>query len=92
MLVSLWLAISLALARRDGRVLKLYWPVALPFAAGLIDLLENTGISILLIQYPQRLDGLATLTGDLTTAKHLLYAASLLATVVEWGLALLRRG
>ena len=79
LLVSLWLATGIALAQRDRATLWRAWLTLLPVAAGLSDLLENTGISILLMRYPQRLDTLAALTGDLTTLKHLLYVASLLA-------------
>jgi len=75
-LVSLWLATGIALAQRATGVRAAL--TLLPIAAGLSDLLENTGISILLVRYPERLDTLAALSGDATTAKHLLYTASLL--------------
>jgi len=72
-LVSLWLASGIALAQRTRA-----WWTLLPIAAGLCDVLENVLISSLLVRYPERLDTLAALSGDVTTAKHLLYAVSLL--------------
>jgi hypothetical protein len=77
-LVSLWLSAGIALAQRHGATAPRAWLTLLPVAAGLSDLLENTGISILLVRYPERLDMLAGLTGDVTTVKHVLYTASLL--------------
>jgi len=77
-LVSLWLATGIALTQRRHGTNRRAALTLLPIAAGLSDLLENTFISILLVRYPQRLDALAALNGDVTTVKHLLYAASLL--------------
>jgi len=78
LLVSLWLATGIALLQRRRAAAPRAWLTLLPIAAGLSDLLENIGISILLARYPERLDTLADLTGDVTTVKHVLYTASLL--------------
>lgn len=76
-LVSLWLATGIALAQRAAA--RRYPALTLlPIAAGLTDFLENALITILLVRYPQRLDYVATVSGDVTTTKHVLYAASLL--------------
>jgi hypothetical protein len=86
MLVSLWLAITVALALRRlgtsdrGRA----WLMLIPLAAGLSDYVENSAISILLAHYPERFDNLTSIAGYATTLKHMLYALSLVTALLLW--------
>lgn len=93
LLVSLWLAITVALAlRRLGTSGRLATGLTLlPLAAGLSDYVENSGISILLASYPQRLDVLAGVLGYVTSIKHVLYALSVAAAALLWLCVLARR-
>lgn len=47
-----------------------------PFLALVADILENSGIAILLVTYPTRLEGLAAVVGTVTTTKWLFVALS----------------
>lgn len=91
-LVSLWLAIGIALATRKANLARtgLAYLDLLPVAAGSVDLLENSGISLLLMQYPNRLDLIANVTGYLTTLKHGLYTASIATLLLVWVMAVAR--
>ncbi len=53
-----------------------------PFLIFLADLAENTGIVLLLYNYPERLNTLATITGFLTTLKWSLVAAVVVLILV----------
>ena len=92
MLVSLWLAITLALALRRlgtsgrGRARLML----IPLAAGLSDYVENSAISILLAQYPERFDILANVAGYATALKHTLYTLSVVIAIL-FGLSALAR-
>lgn len=90
LLVSLWLAtgIGLALRRVNLSWRGLAYLNLLPLAAGITDLFENSGISLLLVHYPDRLDRIATATGCLTTLKHGLYTMSVI-TLLLFGLVAL---
>jgi hypothetical protein len=52
----------------------------LPWVGMLADLAENAGIVWLLLNYPHRLDGLATLASTFTTIKWLFALAAMVAT------------
>ena len=59
----------------------------LPFVVAVADYTENIGIGIILRAYPTRLDGVATITGYITSAKSILFTALpiiLLIGVVAW--------
>jgi hypothetical protein len=56
----------------------------LPFDVVIIDYLENIGIVIMLLNYPTRIDWLASLTGIFTTLKWLFLAVILM--LILWGL------
>jgi hypothetical protein len=86
LLVSLWLAITAALALRRLGVSDRHsaWLALLPLVAGLSDYVENFAISVLLAYYPERFDNLASVAGYATTLKHTLYALSLVTTLLLW--------
>ena len=90
-LVSLWLAIAITLARRHTRppARRLTQLALLPLVAGFVDLLENSAISVLLLRYPDRVDALANLAGMLTTLKHGMYTLALASAVMAWLIVLL---
>ena len=92
-LVSLWLAIAVTLAQRHTHppVRRFGQLASLPIAAGVVDLLENATISLLLLNYPIRLDALANFAGILTTLKHGLYMLAVASAVVAGTIALRRR-
>jgi hypothetical protein len=56
----------------------------LPYDVVVIDYLENIGIVIMLINYPTRINWLASITGVFTTLKWLFLAA--IFVLVLWGL------
>ncbi len=56
----------------------------LPYLITVLDLLENMGIVILLLNYPTRLDTFAQITGILTSLKWLVFAVVLVLFL--WGL------
>ncbi|MDZ7795864.1 MAG: hypothetical protein U5N56_01960 [Candidatus Marinimicrobia bacterium] len=53
-------------------------PALFPFSAMFLDYLENTGIVILLTQYPQKIMSLAALTGVFTTLKWILLLGTMI--------------
>jgi hypothetical protein len=91
--VALSLAIAITLAERRARppLGRRGQLVRLPIAAGIVDLLENSAISVLLLFYPTRLDPLADVAGIVTSLKHGLYALAVVSAALAWVVALCRR-
>ncbi|WP_412541438.1 hypothetical protein R8Z50_02215 [Longispora sp. K20-0274] len=77
-----------ALARRAGVG---RWVLALPVIYALADYAENAAIVTLLLNYPDRLDGVAEVTNILTLAKWSAVGLCLVAAAALGVLALLRR-
>jgi len=73
-------AITLVMRRSYRRV---RWLKLVPFAATLIDYLENTVIAVLLLTYPERHLSLAAAAGWITTTKFVVYWCSCLI-VIGW--------
>jgi hypothetical protein len=75
---SLTIAYCLGLALPPGHALQR--AALLPWAGLLADYLENAGLAWLLLNYPNRLDGLAAVTSVVTLVKWLFAIASMGAT------------
>lgn len=63
----------------------------LPWVGMLADFAENAGVAWLLLNYPHRLDGVATLTSTITTIKWIFALAAMVATAGGLGALVLRR-
>jgi len=80
LLFSVWLTLLLKSNGRMACVIRM-----LPFVILIFDLLENSGVVVMLIRYPQRLDTLATAT-SLATSLKWVFAVTVI--VVTLGLSL----
>jgi hypothetical protein len=76
-------AITLVMRRSYRRRPGLHWLKLVPFAATLIDYLENTVIAVLLFTYPERHLSLAAAAGWITSTKFVVYWGSCLI-VIGW--------
>ena len=92
-LAALWLAIAIVLALRHASTgwRGLAFLELLPLAAGISDLLENSAISVLLVNYPERFDAVANAAGYVTSLKHGLYTLSLITALVIWAMVLIKK-
>jgi len=79
---AVWLTLLLKTGSRMTCAIRM-----LPFAVLLLDLLENSGIVVMLINYPQRLDMLATATSIATSLKWIFASVVIILTL---GLSLFR--
>lgn len=82
--ISVWLAVTIALASRASRSPLPAYVCLVPISAGMSDLLENSAITVLLLRFPERLDNLASLIPYLTSLKFFLYSFSLMIAVFVW--------
>jgi len=82
LLFSVWLTLLLKSNSRRACVIRM-----LPFVILIFDLLENSGIVMMLVSYPQRLDMLATATSLVTSLKWVTAGTVILLTL---GLSLYR--
>lgn len=87
-LLSLLILFLLRRAFPDSRTIRRLGLV--PFGTLAADLLENTGILVLLLSYPTRLDGLAELTSLVVSAKWILVVTSLVIVVFAAGVTVTR--
>lgn len=87
-LLSLLILFLLRRAFPDSRTIRRL--ALVPFGTLAADLLENTGILVLLLSYPTRLDELAELTSLVVSAKWILVVTSLVIVVFAAGVTVTR--
>ena len=63
----------------------------LPLVGMLADYVENAGIAWLLLNYPNRLDGVAAFTSTVTTIKWIFMISAIAATVVALAMLVVQR-
>lgn len=63
----------------------------LPWVGMLADLVENAGIAWLLLNYPNRLDGVATFTSTATTIKWIFVISAMVATAAALAALVIQR-
>lgn len=79
-------------AEKHGQPLyaRFYW--TLPSIYLLMDFLENTFIVLVLIKYPERLEGVASIIGFISVTKRVFMIASMGLPLVLFSLTLFQRG
>jgi hypothetical protein len=93
---ALFLSLSVAYLferARPGSVVARH-ATLLPFAALVADYVENAGIIVMLVRYPQRSDPLVRLTSVITCVKWVLFVAAiglLVSAIAALGIARARR-
>jgi len=87
LVVSSFLAVAITMAWRKDAAQRpwMRYLFLLGVLAGLFDYAENMSITVLLLSYPRRLEGVANFAGYMTSTKHVMYQVALWAAVIGGG-------